>query len=66
MTDARIIAYKQSLKGRYTGMTEELMKQIEGIKVTDKIDYDLNRDGVIDHKDVSIAGKLLKKQQRVK
>ena len=67
MTDEKIIKYKKSLKGRYTGMTDKIAKEI-GLpkkkveKNEDEVDMDLNGDGVFDAKDKSIAGKILRKK----
>ncbi len=67
MTDEKIIKYKKSLKGRYTGMTDKIAKEI-GLpkkkieKKEDEVDMDLNGDGVFDAKDKSIAGRVLRKK----
>lgn len=72
MKKEKIMEYKKSLKTPYTGMTEDLMNEIEGIEVKeDDVNYDLNGDGVVDAKDRSIAGKVLassrsKKTRKVK
>ena len=67
MKKEKLMEYKKSLKNPYTGLTEELVNKIEGIKVKeDDINYDLNGDGVVDKKDASIAGKVLRKTRKVK
>ncbi len=71
MTDEKIIKYKKSLKGRYTGMTEKIANEI-GLpkkkveKIEDKVNMDLNNDGVVDKKDASIAGKVLANSRKKK
>ena len=67
MNKDKLKAYKLNLKSPYTGLTEDLANKIDKKKInTDKIDMDLNGDGVLDHKDASIAGKTLAKYRKKK
>ena len=66
MTDAKIEAYKSNLTSRYTGMTQELLDKIEGKKIEKKVNLDLNRDGTVDKKDMSLAGKVLAQNKKQK
>lgn len=65
MIDKKLEVYKKSLKRPYTGMTKELRNKIDGIEVKeDEVDMDLNDDGVVDKKDASIAGKVLRNSRK--
>ncbi len=49
MMDEKLIKYKQELKSAYTGMTEGLRNEIDGIEVKD-IDLDsMNKDELNDY-----------------
>ena len=60
--------YKKSLNVRYTGMTEELAEklELEAKKPKTDLDMDINNDGKVDDKDISLAGKVLARSKKIK
>ena len=71
MTNEKLKEYKKNLNRRYTGMTEELGREL-GFEYNQNIvpkiddDFDLNKDGKFDDKDLSMAGKALSRGKKIR
>ena len=66
MNKEKLIQYKSDLKTPYTGLINDMIDTINDTEVKDDINMDLNNDGIVDKKDISLAAKVLARSRKKK